>query len=32
MVRSLVGGTTVFSMMKAKVGCPMTPVWLSTSW
>ena len=32
MLRSLVGGTTVFSMMKAKVGWPMTPVRLSTSW
>ena len=30
--RSSVGGTTVLSMMKAKVGWPMTPVWLSTSW
>ena len=26
------GGDRVFSMMKAKVGWPMTPVWLSTSW
>ena len=30
--RSLVGGVTVLSMMKAKVGWPMTPVRVSTNW